>query len=53
VFACLLVVWFFVVYFAYPETRRLSLEEVATLFDGEDVMREMDAKIMSEKQDQL
>lgn len=53
VFACLLVVWFFVVYFAYPETRRLSLEEVATLFDGEDAMREMDPKIVSEKQDQL
>ncbi|KAI8681111.1 MFS domain-containing protein [Fusarium keratoplasticum] len=53
VFACLLVVWFFVVYFAYPETRRLSLEEVATLFDGEDAMREMDAKVVSEKQDQL
>ncbi|KAJ4152462.1 hypothetical protein NW754_004258 [Fusarium falciforme] len=53
VFACLLVVWFFVVYFAYPETRRLSLEEVATLFDGEDAMQEVDAKIVSEKQDQL
>ncbi|KAI8721712.1 MFS domain-containing protein [Fusarium sp. LHS14.1] len=53
VFACLLVVWFFVVYFAYPETRRLSLEEVATLFDGEDAMREMDSKIVSEKQDRL
>ncbi|KAJ3525428.1 hypothetical protein NM208_g11643 [Fusarium decemcellulare] len=53
VFACLLVVWFFVVFFAYPETRRLSLEEVAVVFDGEDAMREVDAKATVKKAEEM
>ncbi|KAF4463739.1 general substrate transporter [Fusarium albosuccineum] len=53
VFACLLVVWFFVVFFAYPETRRLSLEEVAVVFDGEDAMREVDAKAVVKKAEEM
>ncbi|KAJ4264254.1 hypothetical protein NW762_005448 [Fusarium torreyae] len=34
VFVCVLALWFGVVFFTYPETRRMSLEEVSTLFDG-------------------
>ncbi|PSK42084.1 High-affinity glucose transporter [Elsinoe australis] len=36
----LLVVWFAVVYFAYPETKSLSLEEVGEIFDGRDISTE-------------
>ncbi|KAL4947196.1 hypothetical protein BDW69DRAFT_190415 [Aspergillus filifer] len=35
VFACLLGVWFAVVWFLFPETKGRSLEETAVLFDGE------------------
>ncbi|KAG8630040.1 hypothetical protein KVT40_001659 [Elsinoe batatas] len=34
VYLALLVLWFTIVYFTYPETKGLSLEEVAIVFDG-------------------
>ncbi|UPK92813.1 hypothetical protein LCI18_003748 [Fusarium solani-melongenae] len=34
VFVCALVLWLAVIYFTYPETRGLSLEEVSQVFDG-------------------
>jgi MFS family permease len=38
VFICALVVWLGVFYFAYPETRGLSLEEVSQVFDGKEAL---------------
>ena len=37
VFVCLVVVWFLVIFFFFPETRGKSLEEVASIFDKEDI----------------
>lgn len=34
VFICALVLWLVVIYFTYPETRGLTLEEVSMVFDG-------------------
>lgn len=34
VFVCTLVLWLFVIYFTFPETRGRSLEEVSQIFDG-------------------
>ncbi|KAH8652970.1 general substrate transporter [Ilyonectria robusta] len=34
VFVCALMVWLAVIYFTFPETRGLSLEEVSMIFDG-------------------
>lgn len=39
VYAVVLPVWFVVVWFTFPETKGLSLEEVAVVFDGEDAAR--------------
>ncbi|KEY64402.1 hypothetical protein S7711_08462 [Stachybotrys chartarum IBT 7711] len=36
VFCVLLVIFFFITYFLFPETKGYSLEEIASLFDGED-----------------
>lgn len=38
VFACLIVVWLIVIWFFYPETKGLGLEEVAVVFDGDKAM---------------
>ncbi|KAI9162771.1 Lactose permease [Paramyrothecium foliicola] len=35
VFICVLSTWFFVVWFLFPETKGLSLEEVSIIFDGD------------------
>ncbi|KAM5354421.1 hypothetical protein ACJ41O_001070 [Fusarium nematophilum] len=40
VFCVLLVVFFAVTYFVFPETKGYSLEEIACIFDGKDVMSE-------------
>jgi hypothetical protein len=40
VFCVLLVVFFFVTYFLFPETKGYSLEEIARVFDGEDAEQE-------------
>lgn len=34
VYCCLDVVWIFVIFFTFPETRGLSLEEISLIFDG-------------------
>lgn len=34
VFVCALAAWLVLIYFAYPETRGMTLEEVSELFDG-------------------
>lgn len=36
VFVCLLVLWTVVIWFGYPETKGLSLEEISNVFDGEE-----------------
>jgi hypothetical protein len=36
VFCCVLTVEFIVVYFFFPETRGLSLEEISVMFEGAD-----------------
>ena len=36
VFLCLLALWTVVIWYGYPETKGLSLEEISTVFDGED-----------------
>ena len=38
VFVCALVLWLAVIYFTYPETRGLSLEEVSQVFDGKQAL---------------
>jgi len=38
VFVCALSLWFVVIYFMYPETRGMTLEEVGRIFDGEQVL---------------
>lgn len=35
VFVCALVVWLVLIYFTFPETKGLTLEEVSQIFDGE------------------
>ncbi|KAH6879892.1 general substrate transporter [Thelonectria olida] len=45
VFVCGLVLWLVIFYFAYPETRGLSLEEVSQVFDGKEALdKTYDAK---------
>lgn len=34
VFVCALVLWLAIIYFTFPETRNMSLEEVSEIFDG-------------------
>lgn len=48
VFACLVVIWFLVFWFLFPETKGLSLEEVAVLFDGEEAMRQVEKQTNDE-----
>lgn len=38
VFAVILFIFIFVVYFTYPETRGHTLEQMAVIFDGEDAV---------------
>ncbi|KAL2859200.1 hypothetical protein BJX68DRAFT_252237 [Aspergillus pseudodeflectus] len=38
VFVCALVLWLVVIYFTFPETRSLTLEEVSQIFDGRGVL---------------
>lgn len=38
VFAVILFIFIFVVYFAYPETRGHTLEQMALIFDGDDAV---------------
>ncbi|KAI8663284.1 MFS domain-containing protein [Fusarium keratoplasticum] len=38
VFVCALVLWLAIIYFTYPETRGLSLEEVSQVFDGKQAL---------------
>lgn len=39
VFDCALVLWLAIIYFTYPETRGLSLEEVSQVFDGKQALQ--------------
>lgn len=39
VFVCALVLWLGVIYFTFPETRGLTLEEVSQIFDGREVLQ--------------
>ncbi|KAF7560276.1 hypothetical protein G7046_g3867 [Stylonectria norvegica] len=41
VFCCTLVVFLFVTYFLFPETKGYSLEEIARIFDGDDAVPEV------------
>ncbi|CAG7919678.1 unnamed protein product [Penicillium olsonii] len=38
VFCCALVLWLSIIYFTFPETRGLTLEEVSRLFDGDQAL---------------
>ncbi|CAJ2503064.1 Uu.00g104580.m01.CDS01 [Anthostomella pinea] len=44
VYCCLLVVFLFIVFFLFPETKGHSLEEIAALFDGDDARISDDAR---------
>ncbi|KAF4212261.1 hypothetical protein CNMCM8980_003816 [Aspergillus fumigatiaffinis] len=39
VFVCALALWLGVIYFTFPETRGLTLEEVSQIFDGREVLQ--------------
>jgi MFS family permease len=39
VFVCALVLWLIVIYFTFPETRGLTLEEVSQIFDGREALQ--------------
>ncbi|KAL1857460.1 hypothetical protein VTK73DRAFT_8083 [Phialemonium thermophilum] len=45
VFLCLVFVWFVVIFFFYPETRGLSLEEVTVVFDKREVLEASPRKV--------
>lgn len=38
VFICALVLWLVIIYFTFPETRGMTLEEVSEIFDGRQVL---------------
>ncbi|KAL2670480.1 hypothetical protein Neosp_014268 [[Neocosmospora] mangrovei] len=38
VFACVLALWLAIIYFLFPETRGMSLEEVSQVFDGKEAL---------------
>ncbi|KAH7247171.1 hypothetical protein NW759_007937 [Fusarium solani] len=38
VFACALALWLIIIYFLFPETRGMSLEEVSQVFDGKEAL---------------
>jgi MFS family permease len=38
VFICALVLWLIIIYFTFPETRGMTLEEVSEIFDGRQVL---------------
>ncbi|KAJ8114313.1 hypothetical protein OPT61_g3778 [Boeremia exigua] len=48
VFVCLIVCWFTLVFFYYPETKNMSLEEVSVLLDGEQALDNVDDKVKVE-----
>ncbi|KAL1868230.1 hypothetical protein VTK73DRAFT_3792 [Phialemonium thermophilum] len=48
VWCCVLVSNFTIIYFFYPETKNLSLEEVGQLFDSSDSSNRSDAKLENE-----
>ena len=49
VFCVLLLVFFVVTYFLFPETKGYSLEEITRIFDGDDALDEAAVKTMDKK----
>ena len=49
VFCVLLVIFFAITYFLFPETRGYSLEEIAQIFDGEDAVNETSVRARENK----
>ncbi|KAJ6011680.1 hexose transporter protein (Lactose permease) [Penicillium canescens] len=41
VFICALVLWLIIIYFTFPETRGMTLEEVSEIFDGRQVLERL------------
>ena len=49
VFCVLLLVFFIITYFLFPETKGYSLEEITRIFDGNDALDEAAVKTMDKK----